>query len=116
MLLVSSERLGKHLRLGTASIVNGRAKTARVLSAAGGSAVPLGVASLLFPSFEPCTEVHLARWTDRISRLQTDREQSPRSRIRLPSAQHAQPLFLTELLILAVSRRPHPMTAALFED
>lgn len=115
MLLVSSERLGKHLRLGTASIVNGHAKSARVLSAAGGSAVPLGVASLLFPSFEPCTEV-LARWTDRISRLQTDREQSPRLRIRLPFAQHAQPLFLTELLILAVSRRPHPMTAALFED
>lgn len=81
MLLVSSERLGKHLRLGTSSIVNGHTKPVRVLSAAGGSAVPLGVASLLFPSFESCTEVP-DRWTDRISRLQTDMAQSPRSRIR----------------------------------
>lgn len=40
ILLVSSERLGKHLRLGTASIVNGHTKPVRVLSAAGALLYP----------------------------------------------------------------------------
>lgn len=68
-----------------------------------GSAVPLGVWSMLSPSFEQCTEV---LGLDEISRMRTDRMCRVPDHVPFGPAmvQYAQPFFFNAvLLILAVS-------------
>lgn len=95
------------MRLGANSMVRWHTKPACVLPADVGSAAPLGLMSLLSPSFEQCTEV---LGTDETSRTWKARTWTART-WRVPDlvpfgstmAQNARPFFLIELLILALS-------------
>lgn len=71
--------------------------------------------SMLSLSFEQCIEVLC---TDELSRMGTDGTRGVQDHVPFgpTMVQNDQPFFFTELLILAVSRRPYPTAAALFED